>query len=364
MPAAAAVAIPAGISAATSIFGARTGAKAAREAGQMQWQEARNQSDDLLEMLRSTNPQIREAADRAIRRATETADFWGAEAFGAADRGAEEIRQGATAANELLDPYAQAGRESLGTLREWMAPGGEGMKTFTGADMEAYDPGYQFRLDKAAEAQAKSAAARGGLLGGGAAKALAREQQGLASEEFGAAYDRFMRGQESRFNRLATVTGMGMQAGGEMGNNLMTAAQQAANLGFQGRQVAGNWNMDAAQMAGGWDIGAASETTRNALLTQQQVADLMTSGVGAKAAGKVGAANAWQQGLQGVGDAAMSVGGWAANRDLVNSVYGNPALGVGGYEMAGMDNPAYRTIINSTAPPAPASYIKPNPRFY
>lgn len=331
MPAAAVIA-PAAISGATSIFGAMQGAKAAKGAGQMQWQEARNQSDDLLAMLRSTNPQIREAADRAIRRGTETADFWGAEAFGAADRGAAEIRQGATAANAYLDPYAQAGQESLGTLREWMAPGGEGAKTFTAADMEAYDPGYRFRLDMAQQAAEKSAAARGGVLGGGFAKALAAQQQGLASEEFGAAYDRFMRGQESRFNRLTTVTGMGLQAGGEMGNNLMSAAQQAANLGFQGRQLAGGWNMDAAQLAGGWDIGAASETTRNALLTQQQVADLMTSGVGAKAAGKVGAANAWQQGLAGVGQTAMEVGSWAANRDLMNQLYnpnnpyGNPAL--------------------------------------
>lgn len=341
MPAAA-IGGSAAISAGLNLFGAHKAAKAAKQAGEMQFQEAQTQSQDLLSMLKSTNPQIREAADRAIRRASETADFWGAEAFGAADRGAEEIRQGAIQANELLDPYMAAGRGAVGQMAEFMAPGGEGTKTFTGADMEAYDPGYQFRLDKAKEAMDKSAAARGGLLGGGAAKALAREQQGLASSEFGAAYDRFMRGQEARFNRLATLTGQGLQASGVASGNITNAAANAANLGLRGREVAGGWNMDASNMAGTWDINAANEMTRNSLLTQQQVADLMTSGRGAQAAGKVGAANAWQTGLQGVGQAAMSVGNYYANKDLVKSVYGNPAV----------------------ATTQPASYVNPAPVFY
>ena len=347
----AAVAIPAAVSAGTSLFGAYTGAKGPKQAGQMQWQEARNQSDDLLSLLRSTNPQIREAADRAIRRGTETADFWGSEVFGAADRGAEEIRTGATRANELLDPYIAAGRGAVGQMAEFMGPGGEGMKTFTARDMEQYDPGYQFRLDKAAEAQAKSAAARGGLLGGGAAKALAREQQGLASSEFGAAYDRFMRGQESRFSRLATLTGQGLTASGQAGANITNAAGAAAGMGLRGREVAGGWNMGAANLAGNWDIGAANEMTRNALVTQGQVADLMTSGVGAKAAGKMGAANAWQQGLSGVGQAAMTVGSWAANKDLVNQIYGpNNSL---------YNNPAWQQGITPGMNQLPLGY-RPN----
>ncbi len=47
------------------------------------------------------------------------------------------------------------------------------------------DPGYQFRLQQGEEAINRSAAARGGRLGGATLKALSEYNQGLASQEFG-----------------------------------------------------------------------------------------------------------------------------------------------------------------------------------
>jgi hypothetical protein len=52
------------------------------------------------------------------------------------------------------------------------------------------DPGYQFRLEQGMKALNAQSAAKGGLMSGGALKAAQRYGQGLASQEYGAAYNR------------------------------------------------------------------------------------------------------------------------------------------------------------------------------
>jgi hypothetical protein len=54
----------------------------------------------------------------------------------------------------------------------------------------ANDPGVQFRLSQANKGAERSAAARGTLLSGGFQTALAKLNQGLASQEYGNLYDR------------------------------------------------------------------------------------------------------------------------------------------------------------------------------
>ena len=54
------------------------------------------------------------------------------------------------------------------------------------------DPGYQFRLSEGLKGIERSAAAKGTLLTGGTLKALAGYHQGLASQEYGNAWDRAM----------------------------------------------------------------------------------------------------------------------------------------------------------------------------
>jgi hypothetical protein len=60
------------------------------------------------------------------------------------------------------------------------------------------DPGYQFRLDQGKRQIENSAAARGGLLSGGALKGLTEYNQGFASNEYMNVY-----------NRLASIAGIG-----------------------------------------------------------------------------------------------------------------------------------------------------------
>jgi hypothetical protein len=117
---------------------------------------------------------------------------------------------------------------------------GDFNRDFTMADYEA-DPGYAFRLAQGEKALQRSAAARGGMLGGGALKSLARYSQGVASEEYGNAYNRFNSDRDRRFNRLSTIAGIGQTASGQLqqaGQNY-SSAYGAAQSDIGNAQSAG-----------------------------------------------------------------------------------------------------------------------------
>lgn len=112
-------------------------------------------------------------------------------------------------------------------------------RDFSMADFQV-DPGYDFRLKEGQKALERSAAAGGRFLGGGTLKALTRYGQGMGSQEFGNAYNRFQTNRSTRFNQLAAVAGIGQTANGQLaqlgqtnaitqGNNLMGAATAAGN---------------------------------------------------------------------------------------------------------------------------------------
>jgi hypothetical protein len=128
------------------------------------------------------------------------------------------------------------------------------------------DPGYEFRLSEGQKAIERSAAARGNLLSGRAVKEATRYGSDYASSEFGNAFSRFKSNQADRFNRLASIAGVGQQATettGQMGTN--AAGTMGGNL------VAGQTNASNALMAG----------------------------ANARASGYVGGANAWSDAMSG-----------------------------------------------------------------
>jgi hypothetical protein len=121
---------------------------------------------------------------------------------------------------ELQEPWRQAGMNALNKMQ-------------SGDVMGTMDPSYQFRLDEGLKALDRQAAARGGLISGGALKAAQRYGQDYASTEFGNAY-----------NRLAGLAGVGQTATNTMGSaagqfganasNLMTSAGAARASGYMG----------------------------------------------------------------------------------------------------------------------------------
>ena len=157
----------------------------------------------------------------------------------------------------LQEPFRQAGVRALPQLEAQrnMMPG-----AFTGKVDLGQDPGYAFRLSEGQKALDRSAAARGGLISGGALKAAQRFGQDLGSQEYQNAYNRALTGYNANvareatgYNRLAALAGIGQTATGQIG----TAGQNMAS----------------------------------------NVGNLMTSGAAANAAGQVGGINALTGGL-------------------------------------------------------------------
>lgn len=109
------------------------------------------------------------------------------------------------------------------------------------------DPGYQFRLSEGTKAIDRGAAARGNLFSGAAGKALTRYNQDFASNEYGNAYNRYNTDQGNKFNRLASLAGIGQTAtnqtqaaGTNMANNVSSNMIGAGNAQAAGIMGVGN----------------------------------------------------------------------------------------------------------------------------
>ena len=114
-------------------------------------------------------------------------------------------------------PFLDIGTNALNRLNALSQPG------TNAAQFLQLDPGYAFRLSEGTKALDRQAAARGGLISGGALKAAQRYGQDYGSEEFSNAY-----------NRLAGLANLGPRAAGimsDMGTNYAGQANQLAMTG-------------------------------------------------------------------------------------------------------------------------------------
>jgi hypothetical protein len=91
------------------------------------------------------------------------------------------------------------------------------------------DPGYQFRMQQGNQALDRANSARGNFLSGGAIKGALDYNSGLASQEYGNAYNRYNTDMTNMYNRLAGITGVGQTATGQVGS----AGQNYANQGSE-----------------------------------------------------------------------------------------------------------------------------------
>lgn len=130
-------------------------------------------------------------------------------------------------------PWLQAGQQALGQMQDPYF-----QKTFGASDFQQ-DPGYQFRLQQGLDALQRSAAARGGLQSGGTMRALNDYAQGSASQEYQNAYNRFTNDQTNRFNRLASLAGVGQTANSELNQAGMQTAGNIANIGMSNANAQG-----------------------------------------------------------------------------------------------------------------------------
>jgi hypothetical protein len=100
------------------------------------------------------------------------------------------------------------------------------------------DPGYGFRLSEGQKALDRQAAARGGLISGGALKAAQRYGQEMGSQEYTNAFNRYQTERQARLNPLQSLAGVGQTSVAQLGAAGQTMASnvgEAIGAGAQAR---------------------------------------------------------------------------------------------------------------------------------
>lgn len=139
---------------------------------------------------------------------------------------------------DLQEPFRQSGVNALGQLQ---SPQTQLPAAFSGQVNMMADPGYQFRLSEGMKALDRQAAARGGLISGSALRGAQRFGQDLASQEYGAAYDRALTEYNAQvgradtmYNRFAGQAGIGQTATNRLGGAAEQTGTNLANIIGQG----------------------------------------------------------------------------------------------------------------------------------
>jgi hypothetical protein len=200
---------------------------------------------------------------------------------------------------EDQEPWRQAGINALGVMQR-TAGNVPGAFKFGAGDYQA-DPGYGFRLSEGQKALDRQAAARGGLISGGALKAAQRFGQEMGSQEYQNAYNR-------------AFTGYGTDVARE--NQLYNRQAGLAGIGQTSTNLVNQAGQNYATSAG----------------------NLMTGGAAAQAAGQVGQANALTGGLS-------TYLNYSQNNALLNALQRNQNMrlvNTGGFS----NTPAY--MVNPT----------------
>jgi hypothetical protein len=153
----------------------------------------------------------------------------------AADRSADLQYKQFQETKELQEPFRQAGVNALPDLVK------ASKYTNFGMDQFQQDPGYGFRLSEGQKALDRQAAARGGLISGGALRAAQRYGQEMGSQEYMNAFNRYQTENAARLNPLQSLAGVGQTtantlstAGQNMASNVGDAYQNAANARASG----------------------------------------------------------------------------------------------------------------------------------
>jgi len=128
--------------------------------------------------------------------------------------------------NEQQKPYREAGYSALSDI-SGMKP--YLTKQYTPEDFQAnIDPGYAFRLQQGQLATQRAANMAGGGVSGNALQGIEDYSQGLASQEYGNAFNRFQAGRQNIYNTLASIAGLGQAS---LGQTTTAGTQTAANVG-------------------------------------------------------------------------------------------------------------------------------------
>ncbi len=183
----------------------------------------------------------------------------------AADRAAQLQKEQFERQVELQAPFREAGVRALPEL--------EAASRYTPFGMEQFqaDPGYGFRLAEGQKALDRQAAARGGLISGGALKAAQRFGQEMGSQEYTNAFNRYQTERQARLNPLQSLAGVGQTAVAQLGQAGQTMASGVGEAGMQAANARASGYMGGANaLSQGLSnyMGYSQGQQRNALLSR------------------------------------------------------------------------------------------------
>jgi len=231
-----------------------------------------------------------------------------------------------------MAPYRQAGLAGQNQLLTLMglqggnagaADYGRYAKDFQMSDFQQ-DPGYAFRMSEGLKAMNAAAAARGGLMSGGALKAGQQYGQDMGSQEYQNAYQRY---QTNRANQLAPLGAFADAGRNAAQNTSATNALYGGQMGDASRAYAGQMG-DASR-------GYANTQNEISMGGQQRASGYLTGGQQAQAAGNMGAQNSMNQGFSNAGSSLQ-------NALLMNRLF--PSSGGGG----GSTGPGFTGSFSNT----------------
>lgn len=178
----------------------------------------------------------------------------------------------------LAAAIASARQGDQNAMNNYQPPQGAGGQ---GADFGKYardfnmsdfqqDPGYAFRLSEGQKALDRQAAARGGLISGGALKAAQGYGQDMASQEYQNAFNRYQTNRSNQLQPLGNLMTSGQSAASNQGSAAGQYGTNAGNLMMQGGQA-----MAAGQLGVGNTINNALGTMASSYQNQQNFTDYL-----------------------------------------------------------------------------------------
>jgi hypothetical protein len=202
--------------------------------------------------------------------------------------------------NEQQKPYREAGYSALsdiGAMKPYLT------QQYTPEDFaQGIDPGYQFRLQQGQEATNRMANMGGGMISGNALRGAQDYTQGLASQEFGNAFNRFQTGRSNIYNTLSSIAGLGQTSLGQTTAAGTTAAGNiGSNIAGAGAAQAGGIVGQANALSGGLQQYGNQQYLSNLLASKNQVPAGYTD-AGGFAGGGSGVLNVPGQGTMSIGD--------------------------------------------------------------
>lgn len=281
--------VGAGIAAAGSVAGSVISSHAAGSAADKQASAA--------DQIRQQAIDSAKTATDTVNKATGDANTGLTDALATANSGLTDAQQKQLAA---LKPYIDAGQVSMKDLQDLLGTNGplagpQNQFSFTSKDWQN-DPGFQFTKDTAEQGLTRELAARGALLGGGAIKAGARLDTGLASTHLDSAFQRAIATYDTnrqnvltRIQGLTGLTNLGAQA----------TAYQNQDIGNTAQLINSNTESTASRVAAN-KISAGEYAGQTGLRAAQIGADAISGKAAAQGAADIATGSAINNGITGV----------------------------------------------------------------